>query len=60
MHEIKVWPKKSRTKRFGKSLRLGHGNRIIDDNNLSTLKKNRGIQSILFSRVKGLIVIAFM
>jgi hypothetical protein len=56
MHEIKVWSKKSRTKRFGKSLPLRHGNRIKDENNLFTLKKNRGIQSVLFSRVKRRIV----
>jgi hypothetical protein len=43
MHEIKVWRNKSRTKRFGKSLGLRHGNKIKDENNLFTLKKNRGI-----------------
>jgi hypothetical protein len=46
MHEIKVWRKKSRTNRFGKSLGLRQGKRIIDENILSTLKKNRGIQSV--------------
>jgi hypothetical protein len=45
--------KKSRTNRFGKSLGLRHENRIIDENILSMLKKNRAIQSILFSLVKG-------
>jgi hypothetical protein len=52
MHEIKVWHKKSRTKRFGKTLGLRHGNRIKEENNLFTFKKNRGIKSVLFSRVK--------
>jgi hypothetical protein len=41
MHEIKVWRKKQRTKRFGKSLGLRHGNRIKDENNLFTLKKKQ-------------------
>jgi hypothetical protein len=36
---------KSRTKRFGNSLRLRPGTRIIQQNNLFTLKKSRGIKS---------------
>jgi hypothetical protein len=55
MHEIKVWRKKSRLKWFGKSLGLRHGNRIIYKFILFTVKKNRGIQSVLFFSVKRLI-----
>jgi hypothetical protein len=41
--------KKSRTKRFGNSPRLRPGTKIIQQNNLFTLKKNKGIKN---SRVK--------
>jgi hypothetical protein len=52
MHEIEVWRKKSRTKRFGNSPRLKPGAKIIQQNNLFTLKKNKGINSVKNSRVK--------
>jgi hypothetical protein len=52
MHGIKVWHKKSRTKRFGNSPRLRPGTRIIQQNNLFTLKKSRGINSVKNSSVK--------
>jgi hypothetical protein len=51
MHEIEVWCKKSRTKRFGNFPRLGPGT-IIQQNNLLTLKKNKGNESFFFSRLK--------
>jgi hypothetical protein len=38
--------------RFGESLGLRHGNRIIEENILFTLKKNKGIHNLFFSRVK--------
>jgi hypothetical protein len=56
MHKIKVWRKKSRTKRFGNSTRLRPGTKIIQQNNLFTLKKNKGNQSVKISRVKRRIV----
>jgi hypothetical protein len=37
MHEIKVWHKRSRSKRFGKSLGLRQRTRIIDENIHPTL-----------------------
>jgi hypothetical protein len=52
MHEIEVWRKKSRTKRFGNSPRLRPGTTIIQQNNLLTLKKNKGNESVFFSRLK--------
>jgi hypothetical protein len=52
MHEINVWRKKSRTKKFGNSPRLRPGTKIIQENNLFTLKKNKGNQSVIISRVK--------
>jgi hypothetical protein len=42
---------RSREQMFGNSPRLGHGSRIIDENILFTLKKNKGIQSVFFSPV---------
>jgi hypothetical protein len=52
MHEIKVWHKKSRTKGFSNSPRLRPGTTIIQQNNLLTLKKNKGNESVFFSRLK--------
>jgi hypothetical protein len=52
MHEIEVGGKKSRTKRFGYSPRLRPGTRNIQQNNLFTLKKSRGINCVKNSRVK--------
>jgi hypothetical protein len=52
MHEIEVWRKKSRTKRFGNSPRLRPGTTIIQQNNLLMLKKNKGNESVFFSRLK--------
>jgi hypothetical protein len=60
MHEIKVWGKKSRTKRFGNSPWLRPGTKITQQNNLFTLKKNKGNQSVLISRVKRRITEVFL
>jgi hypothetical protein len=59
MHEIKFWGKKSRTKRFGNLPRLRPGTRIIQQSNLFTMKKNKGNESVYFSRLKWSIAQSF-
>jgi hypothetical protein len=46
-------------KRFGNSPRLRPGTKIIQQNNLFTLKKNKGINSVKNSRVKPRIAIKY-
>jgi hypothetical protein len=60
MHKIKVWRKKSITKRFGNSPRLRPRTKIIQQNNLFTLKKKKSNQSVLFFRVKRRITLKEM
>jgi hypothetical protein len=58
MQEIKIWRKKSRTKRFGNSLGLRPRNKIFQQNILFTLKNNKGVHLVIILHVKQSITVA--